>query len=128
MRICRFAGVRAVPVWIAAVNVLCTAAGGKDRPKNFRILCYFYVLLFGCNSSLVLSGFAVLGIWAVWEIVTLVDKRKQFSAGQAAAWGILLLTYIVENGSLLLQLSGGQGEEISHKSEYLLSPVDFSVS
>lgn len=102
--------------------------GEKDRPKNFRILCYFYVLLFGCNSSLVLSGFAVLGIWAVWEIVTLVDKRKQFSAGQAAAWGILLLTYIVENGSLLLQLSGGQGEEISHKSEYLLSPVDFSVS
>lgn len=99
--------------------------GEKDRPKNFRILCYFYVLLFGCNSSLVLSGFAVLGIWAVWEIVTLVDKRKQFSAGQAAAWGILLLTYIVENGSLLLQLSGGQGEEISHKSEYLLSPVDF---
>ena len=68
--------------------------GEKDRPKNFRILCYFYVLLFGCNSSLVLSGFAVLGIWAVWEIVTLVDKRKQFSAGQAAAWGILLLTYI----------------------------------
>lgn len=41
------------------------------------------------------------------------------------SWGILLLTYIVENGSLLLQLSGGQGEEISHKSEYLLSPVDF---
>ena len=77
-----FAGVRAVPVWIAAVNVLCTAVGEKDRPKNFRILCYFYVLLFGCNSSLVLSGFAVLGIWAVWEIVTLVDKRKQFSAGR----------------------------------------------
>lgn len=37
--------------------------GEKDRPKKFRILCYFYVLLFGCNSSLVLSGFAVLGIW-----------------------------------------------------------------
>lgn len=65
--------------------------GEKDRPKNFRILCYFYVLLFGCNSSLVLSGFAVLGIWAVWEIVTLVDKRKQFSAGQAAAGGFCCL-------------------------------------
>lgn len=99
--------------------------GEKDRPKNFRFLCYFYVLLFGCNSSLVLSGFAVLGSWAVWEIVTLVDKRKQFSAGQAAAWGILLLTYIVENGSLLLQIFRERGEELSHKSEYVLSPADF---
>ena len=30
-----FAGVRAVPVWIAAVNVLCTAAGGKGQTEEF---------------------------------------------------------------------------------------------
>ena len=30
-----FAGVRAVPVWIAAVNVLCTATGGKGQTEEF---------------------------------------------------------------------------------------------
>ena len=89
----------------------CVLRLGKRTDRRiFGFSVIFMYCFFGCNSSLVLSGFAVLGIWAVWEIVTLVDKRKQFSAGQAAAWGILLLTYIVENGSLLLQLSGGQGE------------------
>ena len=31
-----FAGVRAVPVWIAAVNVLCTATGGKGQTEEFQ--------------------------------------------------------------------------------------------
>ena len=30
-----FAGVRAVTVWIAAVNVLCTATGGKGQTEEF---------------------------------------------------------------------------------------------
>ena len=30
-----FASVRAVPVWIAAVNVLCTATGGKGQTEEF---------------------------------------------------------------------------------------------
>ena len=99
--------------------------GEKDRSGGSVMLSYLYVLLFGCNSSLVLSGFAVLGIWVVWEIVLLVGKRDRFSARQVIAWGILLVTYLIENGSLLLQLFAGQGEEISHKSEYVLAPVSF---
>lgn len=99
--------------------------GEKDRSGGSVVLSYLYVLLFGCNSSLVLSGFAVLGIWTVWEIVMLVGKRDRFSVRQVIAWGILLVTYLVENGSLLLQLFAGQGEEISHKSEYVLAPVSF---
>lgn len=102
--------------------------GEKDRPKNFRILCYFYVLLFGCNSSLVLSGFAVLGIWAVWEIVTLVDKRKQFSGRTGCSLGDLLLTYIVENGSLLLQLSGDREKRFLTNRNICSARWTFSVS
>ncbi len=99
--------------------------GEKDRSRGSVVLSYLYVLLFGCNSSLVLSGFAVLGIWTVWEIVMFVGKRDRFSVRQVIAWGILLVTYLVENGSLLLQLFTGQGEGISHKSEYVLAPVSF---
>ena len=97
--------------------------GEKDRPKYSVVLCFVYIILFGSNSSLVLSGFAVLGIWAVAELVPLLQKR--FSVKQAAGWGVLLLTYILENGALLLQIFGEQGNTVSHKTEYALSPVSF---
>lgn len=97
--------------------------GEKNRSGNFVILDYTYVLLFGINSSLVLSGFAVLGIWALAELVTLLQKH--FSVKQAMAWGLLLLTYILENGALLFQIFAGQGKVVSHKTEYTLSPVAF---
>ncbi len=97
--------------------------GEKDRPKHSVILGYLYIVLFGVNSSLVLSGFAVLGIWMLAELVTLLQKR--FLPGQALGFGLLLLTYMAENGALLLQIFGGQGKEASHKAEYTLSPVSF---
>ena len=98
--------------------------GEKGQPKNSMIFCYVYILMFGVDSSLVLSGFAVLGIWALAELVTLL--RKHFSGRQAIAWGLLLLTYILENGALLSQIFAGQGKVVSHKTEYTLSPVSFS--
>ena len=97
--------------------------GEKDRPKRSVILYCVYIVFFGVNSSLVLSGFAVLGIWVVAELVTLFQKR--FSARQALGFGLLLLTYMAENGALLLQILGGQGKTVSHKTEYTLSPVNF---
>ena len=97
--------------------------GEKDKPKRSVILYCVYIMFFGVNSSLVLSGFAVLGIWVVAELVTLLQKR--FSARQALGFGLLLLTYMAENGALLLQVLGGQGTAVSHKTEYTLSPVPF---
>lgn len=97
--------------------------GEKDRPRRSVILYCVYIVFFGVNSSLVLSGFAVLGIWVVAELVTLLQKR--FSPGQALGCGLLLLTYMAENGALLLQVLGAQGTEVSHKTEYTLSPVSF---
>ncbi len=97
--------------------------GEKGQSKNSVISCYVYILLFGVNSSLVLSGFAVLGIWALAELVTLL--RRHFSGRQVIAWGLLLLTYILENGALLSQIFAGQGKVVSHKTEYTLSPVSF---
>lgn len=95
----------------------------KDRSKCSVFFSYLYLIFFGVNSSLVLSGFAVLGVWAVWELAALFGKH--FSARQAIAWGILLLTYVAENGALLFQVLGGQGNEVSHKTEYVLSPAGF---
>ena len=96
--------------------------GEKDRPKNFRILCYFYVVFFGANSSLVLSGFAVLGIWAVWEIVTLVDKGKSFRRTGIAAWIFLLLTYLSRTVLCFAALRRGRESTVSHKGGISAEP------
>lgn len=97
--------------------------GENGRAKKSYGLAYFYVFLFGVNSSLVLAGFAVLGIWAVWEVVTLL--RKRFCVRQGIAWLLLLAVYLAENGTLLLELLGKGDGVISHKSEYVLNPAGF---
>lgn len=97
--------------------------GENGRSKKSYALAYLYVIIFGVNSSLVLAGFAVLGIWAVWEIVALF--RKQFCARQGIAWLLLLAVYLAENGSLFLELLGNSDGVISHKSEYVLNPAGF---
>lgn len=96
--------------------------GEADSNRKTYIAAYLYVIFFGVNSSLVLAGFAVLGIWALWEVITLLKKR--FRAGQGIGWLLLLTVYLLENGALLREIIGGVGE-ISHKSEYSLTPVAF---
>lgn len=96
--------------------------GEADGNTKTYIAAYVYVIFFGVNSSLVLSGFAVLGIWALWEVVTLLKKR--FRAGQGGGWLLLLTVYLLENGALLREIIGGVGA-VSHKSEYSLTSVAF---
>lgn len=95
----------------------------RDRSIRDRLLYYVYVVFFGVNSSLVLSGFAVLGIWAVWEIIAAL--RRKFSAAQGIAWILLLLTYLLENGALFLQILGVGESTVSHKAEYTLTAESF---
>lgn len=69
-----------------------------------------------------LAGFAVLGIWALWEVITLLCRR--FRTGQGIGWLLLLAVYLLENGALLREIIGGVGA-VSHKTEYSLAPVAF---
>lgn len=96
---------------------------------------FFYVICYALTSSLVLIGFGVLGmlaLWIVWELVC-GRRKKAFRLGGAfrlsGAWLVILLIYILENFTLLKQMLGiGAGNaagEISHKAEYVLSPNSF---
>ncbi len=96
--------------------------GEADGNRKPYIAAYLYVIFFGVNSSLVLAGFAVLGIWALWEVITLF--RRRFRAGQGIGWLLLLMVYLLENGALLREIIGGVGV-MSHKAEYSLAPVSF---
>lgn len=100
--------------------------------KGKRILfSYVYVAFFSLTSSLVLVGFALLGmlgvslVWEVWR----ERGRKKGKAGILrcmAAWLLMLGIYLAENAQLLAQMLGIDGKgEISHKQDYELHAVPF---
>lgn len=92
---------------------------GKKREYVFL---YGYIALYTLTSSLVLVGFGVLGaglLWGIWLYGRHSEGRKRVLTG----WLLLLSLYLLENSSLFIQLLGGG--EVSHKSEYALTPSNF---
>lgn len=86
---------------------------------------YVYIALFASMSSLVLGGFAWLGIWFLGILVLTIQKK----IGQHKEWvigfGLMLSVYILENLSLIGQILGLTESAESHKSEMVLSGKDF---
>jgi len=92
--------------------------------------CYLYVALYAFGSSLVLVGFAFLGVgcaWILWEFFCRKKgengKRRLFHA--CAAVMLLLLIYLLGNGDLLAQVLGSGEATVSHKTEYEISALAF---
>ena len=118
-----------LPLLLYCVLQLGEKKNRDDEQKKSRgdyvtyVLAYLYIAVFGANSSLVLVGFAVLGVWAVWELITIV--RRRFCVRQGTAWLLLFAVYAAENGALLQELFGSGSSVISHKAEYALYPVNF---
>lgn len=92
-------------------------------------LAYGYGAVYALTSSLVLVGFGVLGVLAVWMIgYRLFGNRKQGYPGHVLGiWSIMLVLYLAENLGLLAQMLGigEQGKDISHKAEYVLAANSF---
>ncbi len=84
------------------------------------VLCILYSILYALNSSLVLAGFAVMGLL----LLEILLQRKKNARYPLSAWGAMLAVYIMENIGLLSQIFGGHGT-VSHKSEYVLTPQPF---
>lgn len=91
----------------------CGAAAFK-RTLSGAIL---YAVFFALNSSLVLVGFAVLAVLAVW---ILLERKSRLRLG--AVWLCMTLTYLLTNLSLIGQILGFGDTEVSHKAEYVLAP------
>ena len=107
--------------------------------------CRAYAFIYVLTSSLVLAGFAVLGLSAVCFLGLLQAGRRDSAAGSEAdgdrradcgrvaecrrlwfTWVGMLLLYILENSALLGQMFLGMGDgQISHKAEYVLSAEPF---
>lgn len=112
------------------------------RHRKHTIGAFLYGAFYVLNSSLILIGFGVLGMSALWiGALALSEYRRKKntppealdSHGEgwegvlklAGLWGMMFLLYLAENISLLRQMLGGEGSTVSHKAEYVLAPVSF---
>lgn len=97
----------------------------RERESNGRTTaaCLIYGAFYAVNSSLVLVGFGVLAVLAVWILTDLL--RKQGRGRMAALWVVMTLLYCLSNVSLIGQLLGLGESVLSHKTEYVLAAEGF---
>lgn len=96
--------------------------------------CWSYVgalaisAAFALFSSLVLSGFAVVGGVAVAAVASMLVRPRSTvrTAWLCAMLCVLCLFYLLCSFDLVVQVLGGSGVP-SHKSEVVLSPAPFSI-
>ena len=99
---------------------------GKRLPR-----AYCGIVIYGLCSSLILIGFGILGmgaVWILWQSLRRKGKEAQKRSSVLrlwAAWALLLLVYLGENRTLLGQLLGGGTEFVSHKADYVLEGGPF---
>lgn len=94
------------------------------KKKRHMAVSYLYVACYALTSSLVLVGFGLLGMGVLW-LFWLLRKERERAVPFLGAWLLLLGIYVAENCRLLGELLGREGEQISHKSEYVLTAAPF---
>lgn len=88
---------------------LCLREG--RRVKAALVLTVF----FGMTSHLVCTGYGALGFWFIGILWDIFHKKKvRYSI---SGFGVLLVTYLVTNYRLFLELLMGQGSYVSHREE-----------
>lgn len=94
--------------------------------------CAAYASFYVLTSSLVLAGFAVLGLSAVSFVGLGLAGSQSFPRPEHGCrrlwltWAGMLVLYILENGALLGQMFLGTGDgQVSHKAEYALTAEPF---
>ncbi len=93
------------------------------RKGRHKALSYCYTVFFGMASSLVLSGFALLGLGALLFFWDLCRRRRPWHF--LGAWLVLLSVYVAEDFQLLGQMLGWGEQLVSHKSERVVHGMPF---
>ncbi len=106
----------------APLLILCIIQLYHGRHK---IWSYVYTVFFAMMSSLVLCGFAWLGVWFVGLMVLIVCKKLKQHKELAVGFFMMLSIYIIENLPLLGQILGITTDTVSHKTEYVLNAKPF---
>lgn len=86
------------------------------------------IILYGFMSSLVLVGYAVLGIGALFLLWLVWKRRLRAHKWVLIGWLSLLVCYLVTNYQLILQVFGIGSQQISHKEMIVRYGQDFAQS
>lgn len=96
----------------------------RVNSKREIFLCYGIVFLYGIFSSMALIGYAVLLVLGVVVIGLFTFRKYKWAVYALKSEILLLVTYVVCNSELILQLLGRGGT--SHREEMLLEASPFS--
>lgn len=89
---------------------------------------FWYSVFFAASSSLVLSGFGLLGLLGAAILWQWLRGRRQAEVPVGPAvccWLAMAAVYVLENLRLFSQLLGIGGDGVSHKAEYVLDASPF---
>ena len=92
------------------------------KRKRF-IFAVLSTLLFGLTSHLVCTGYVVLGLWLLAIMIAVILKRK--NSWPLWGFGELLLTYVIVNRALILEILIGNSSYVSHREEMISSATPF---
>ncbi len=93
------------------------------------IFYYLIIFFYGISSSLVLAGFACLLLLGGSALIHTITALRQKKRGLLSLWLsliVLLASYISVNSGLIRQVLFPGNTYISHKTEMVLSPQNFS--
>lgn len=94
-----------------------------ERRRTF--LAMGIIVLFGLSSSLVLSGFAVLGVLILLGLLWCTARKNKF---YLTGVGALVLVYILTNLPLFAQMLSADTNNVSHKEELVIAAAPFMDS
>lgn len=99
---------------------------GKCTDRCIVVAGFCYGIFYALNSSLVLVGFAILGLLALFLLFFVCRRQidKRGTCYLVILWLLLCAVYVSENLSLFGNLFGQKGY-ISHKAEYALTSRPF---
>lgn len=92
----------------------------REKKKHCKVLGIIGVIYYGLSTSMVLSGWAAMGFVLLALIIVSVINKKA-DKWILIAFGILLVTYVVNNIDLFIELFSANSF-VSHRVEFALNP------
>lgn len=92
--------------------------------KRKRLLpAILIAVLFGVTSHLVYTGYVVLGFWLLALLYALYKRQR--NKWIWIGFGVLLITYILVNRALVLEILLGNSSYVSHREEMVSAAMPF---
>lgn len=92
--------------------------------KRKRLLSAILIaVLFGVTSHLVYTGYVVLGFWLLALLYALYKRQR--NKWIWIGFGVLLITYILVNRALILEILLGNSSYVSHREEMVSEAMPF---